>query len=204
VTGPLAVVKIGGGLLGSPRLDPLLAAIAAARPARAVVVPGGGPFADAVRETQAAMGFGDALAHRLALDAMGHVAAILSDRHPALAVAAGAEEFAARFQAGRVPVWHPRDIRSGRPDIPETWDVTSDSLAAWLGAEIGADRLVLVKSVDAPPGASPRDLAEAGLVDAAFPTFAARFGGTVAAIGPSSDHRLAALLAAGLVRSDAA
>jgi 5-(aminomethyl)-3-furanmethanol phosphate kinase len=203
VTGLLSVVKIGGSLLGSPRLNPLLAAIVDARPARAVVVPGGGPFADAVRETQAAMGFSDALAHRLALDAMGQVAAILADRHPAFAVAAGADEIAARSGAGRVPVWHPRDIRSGRPDVPETWAVTSDSLAAWLATEIGADRLVLVKSVDASPGASPRDLAEAEIVDAAFPAFASRFGGTVTVIGPSSDGRLASLLAAGLMRSDA-
>ena len=204
MTGLLAVVKIGGSLLGSPRLDPVLAAIAEARPARAVVVPGGGPFADAVRETQALLGFGDVLAHRLALDAMGQIAAILADRHPALAIAADAEEIAARHRAGSVPVWDPREVRCGRPGVPETWDVTSDSLAAWLATEVGADCLVLIKSVDAPPDASPRDLADAGIVDAAFPDFAWRFGGTVTVIGPSSDDRLASLLAAGFTRSVAA
>ena len=204
MTGPLTVVKIGGSLLGSPRLDPVLAAIADARPARAVVVPGGGPFADAVRETQALLGFGDALAHRLALDAMSAVTAILTDRHPALAVAAGADEIAAQQRAGFVPVWDPRGLRSGRPDIPEIWDVTSDSLAAWLARETGADRLVLVKSADAPTGASLAELAGAGLVDAAFPAFASRFGGTVTVIGPSLEGRLASLLAAAALRSDAA
>ena len=204
MTGPALVVKIGGSLLGSPRLDAVLAAIADARRARAVIVPGGGPVADAVRETQALMGFGDALAHRLALDAMSAVAAILADRHPALAAAGDAGAVAARLRAGSVPVWDPRELRSGRPGIPETWDVTSDSLAAWLARELGADRLVLVKSADAPPGASLAELSAAGLVDAAFPAFAARFGGTVAVIGPSSDDRLASLLAAGLPRSDAA
>lgn len=203
MSGQLSVVKIGGSLLGSRRLDSILAAIAAARPARIVVVPGGGPFADAVRDAQALAGFGDALAHRLALDAMGHVAEILADRSPALAVAR-AGEFAALHRASRVPVWDPGDLRSGRSGVPETWDVTSDSLAAWVAADVAANRLVLVKSADAPPGASPADLSAAGLVDAAFPVFAARFGGTVAVVGPSSDPELPALLGAAAMRSDAA
>ena len=29
--------------------------------------------------------------------------------------------------------------------LPETWELTSDSLAAWLAGALGADRLVLVK-----------------------------------------------------------
>ena len=32
-----------------------------------------------------------------------------------------------------------------RPDIPWSWNVTSDSLAAWLAGELPASRLVLVK-----------------------------------------------------------
>ena len=29
--------------------------------------------------------------------------------------------------------------------LPETWELTSDSLAAWLAGALGAGRLVLVK-----------------------------------------------------------
>jgi len=197
----VTVVKVGGSLLGSRRLLSVLETLAEAR-RPVVVVPGGGPFADAVRDAQSLMGFGDALAHRLALDAMGHVAEILADRHPGLAVARDRGEIAALAGAGRVPVWDPRELRAGRPEIPETWDVTSDSLAAWLAAWLGADRLILVKSAQAAPGASLRALSAAGLVDAAFPDFAGRFGGPVAVIGPSADGELAAALRA--PRSDAA
>ena len=34
------------------------------------------------------------------------------------------------------------------PEVPETGSLTSDSLAAWLAADLGAGRLLLIKSVD--------------------------------------------------------
>ncbi|MBL7590313.1 uridylate kinase, partial [Escherichia coli] len=49
----------------------------------------------------------------------------------------------------RIRIWNPRALRAGHPDIPETWDVTSDSLALWLAARVRAERCALVKSVDA-------------------------------------------------------
>jgi 5-(aminomethyl)-3-furanmethanol phosphate kinase len=32
--------------------------------------------------------------------------------------------------------------------LPASWEVTSDSIAAWIAREVGAGRLVLVKEVD--------------------------------------------------------
>ena len=32
--------------------------------------------------------------------------------------------------------------------LPASWQVTSDSIAAWVAGQVGADRLVLVKEVD--------------------------------------------------------
>ena len=52
--------------------------------------------------------------------------------------------------------------------MPRNWDVTSDSLAAWLAARLGA-RLLLVKRMRPAPGATLHGLALAGLVDRAFP-----------------------------------
>ncbi len=63
------VVRLGGSHAFSPLLRPWLAAIGAAA-GRVVLVPGGGPFADTVRSAQAAMGFDDLAAHRMALLAM--------------------------------------------------------------------------------------------------------------------------------------
>ena len=65
----LTVVKLGGSLAFSDALRPWLDALSqCAR--HVVVVPGGGPFADAVRAAQPRMGFDDRAAHHMALSAM--------------------------------------------------------------------------------------------------------------------------------------
>jgi aspartokinase-like uncharacterized kinase len=56
--------------------------------------------------------------------------------------------------------------------LPHSWSVTSDSIAAWIGGEIGAQRLVLAKSRAKPFGLP--DAIRAGHIDAAFADFAPR------------------------------
>ena len=70
------VVKIGGSLVETGRLREILAIVARAqRPT--VIVPGGGPFADAVRNAQAEFGFSDEAAHRMAILAMHQTALLM-------------------------------------------------------------------------------------------------------------------------------
>ena len=58
--------------------------------------------------------------------------------------------------------------------LPHTWDVTSDSLAAWVTIRWPADRLILLKSTDLPEGQSlePDRVAEQGFLDSHFPKLA--------------------------------
>ena len=63
------------------------------------------------------------------------------------------------------------DSRPGA--LPHTWEVTTDSLAARAAVVFRAERLILLKSVDIPPG-TPWEIAAAnGWVDAHFPQIAA-------------------------------
>ncbi|MFH6783940.1 MULTISPECIES: amino acid kinase family protein [Methylobacterium] len=182
----LTVVKVGGSLVADrARLCRVLGALADGADGRVVVVPGGGGLADAVRAAQGALGFPDPLAHRLALDAMAAMARIFAALEPRLGVT---QDPAPALAAGAVPVWDPSALKAGRPEIPETWDVTSDSLALWLAAHLGAGACLVVKSVDARPGAGPAELARAGLVDGAFPGFASRFAGRIVLRGPGGDR----------------
>lgn len=178
------IVKVGGSLSADPaRLRAVLAGLAAGAEGPCIVVPGGGPFADAVRRAQAARGFDDARAHRLALDAMGRMAGVFGRIEPRLTVVQSLDALAG-FPG--VPVWDPAALKAGRPGIPEAWSVTSDSLALWLATHLHAPRCVLVKSRGRPAGASLADLARDGLVDAAFPGFAAAFPGEIVIRGPGS------------------
>ncbi|GJE09794.1 MULTISPECIES: uridylate kinase [Methylobacterium] len=178
-----AVFKIGGSLEADPhRRRAVLQALADGTHGRCIVVPGGGTFAGAVRAAQAREGFSDAEAHRRALDAMSDAAGIFRGIEPRLV-----QSFEPWAESTTVTarIWNPRRLRGGHPDIPETWDVTSDSLALWLAGRIDADRCVLVKSADAAGGQDAATLAQHGLVDAAFPAFAARYGGRIEIWGPS-------------------
>ena len=83
----------------------------------------------------------------------------------------------------------------GAADVPASWDVTSDSLAAWLAGQLGARRLVLMKQVVlSRDPVSADDLAARGIVDKAFPRFLARSGIAAAIIGPADHMAVAAAL----------
>ena len=145
------VVKVGGGLLASPgHLDAVLAELAdAAARRRLLVIPGGGPFADAVREVDRQLTLSDEAAHWMAVLAMDQYAHLLVSRLRTAGLASDAAAIAVQLDHGRLPVLAPsRWLREADP-LPHSWDVTSDSIAAWVAGELNAGRLVLVK----PPGA---------------------------------------------------
>jgi 5-(aminomethyl)-3-furanmethanol phosphate kinase len=158
------VVKLGGGLLAHvEQFDAALAAIGVAAKSRQVlIVPGGGPFADAVRHVDRRLRLGDEAAHWMAVLAMDQNAHLIAAKLARAVLVAEAREIADALgaaHAGRVPVLAPyRWLREADP-LPHSWDVTSDSIAAWVAGRVGARRLVLVK----PPGATG-----SGLVDAWF------------------------------------
>jgi aspartokinase-like uncharacterized kinase len=139
------VVNVGGGLLRADGLDGLRRAcaeateIAAWRPV--LVVPGGGLFADAVRALDAQVGLADGVAHTLALRAMDQLGGLLAQFLP------GAEPLAELIAPHGLAVLQAAAAFGGRPEVPESWAVTSDSLAVLAAAAIGAQEAVLLKPV---------------------------------------------------------
>jgi aspartokinase-like uncharacterized kinase len=177
-----AVVKVGGALLAHPaHFDAALGVLGAAgRTRRLLVVPGGGPFADAVREVDRRLGLSNDAAHWMAVLAMDQYAHLIASRLAGSVLVTGPADIRAAFSQSTadtaqlaeglapvlsarsavhlmVPVLAPyRWLRDADP-LPHSWDVTSDSIAAWVGGQIGAERLVLVK----PPGATEGELVDA-------------------------------------------
>jgi 5-(aminomethyl)-3-furanmethanol phosphate kinase len=185
--GAPTVIKLGGSFAFSADLGDWIAAIADCA-GRAVIVPGGGPFADAVRAAQAQIGFDDRAAHRMALLAMEQYGCAIKSLHEALSFADSLGSIRRGLADHQVPVWLPTQMALSAADIPQSWDVTSDSLAAWLAGKIGAARLLLVKQVEpAHRTARVADLAERDIVDAAFANFHAASGVPAFILGPK-DH----------------
>lgn len=182
----MQVIKLGGSLLDGGRvrrwLDHLAQRAAAGEPV--VVVPGGGPFAEHVRALQPAWGFDDHAAHHMALLAMAQTACLYQGWCAPLRRGHDVAQLQRLVQGGHPAVWCP----TAPPDTPASWDITSDSLAAWLATALQAERLVLVKSVPAPPDSDALQWQAAGLVDAAFAHYAACFAGSIELV--AWDHPL--------------
>jgi 5-(aminomethyl)-3-furanmethanol phosphate kinase len=176
----LTVVKLGGGLgrgAGDDAVHALCATLGelgARHPL--LVVPGGALFADAVREADRRFGLSAATSHHMAVLGMEQFGWLLSELIPGAEVSTEA-----RAAAGRTTVLLPAAL--SLEGLPASWQVTSDSIAAWVAGQAGAQRLVLVKEVDGlfaewPPRGqplprlTPAELAalRPGGVDAYLPT----------------------------------
>jgi dihydroneopterin aldolase len=192
---PLLVAKIGGSLHASPDLARWMAALKR-WPHRLTIVSGGGPFADAVRAAQPKMGFSDKVAHSMAVLAMEQYALALAELY-GLSLAATREEIAAAHRSGSIALWRAGTMTAGARDLVPGWDVTSDSLAAWLARKTSADALLMIKSVDVGADRALQGLASAGVVDPAFPAYVD--GTSVFVAGPRALEDAATLLAAGVL-----
>jgi 5-(aminomethyl)-3-furanmethanol phosphate kinase len=158
------VVKLGGSLLAhTQQLDAVLQTIAlVSRERGLLVVPGGGPFADAVREVDRRIGLPDTTAHWMAVLAMDQYGHVVVSRLRGSVMVSVPREVTAALENNLLPVLAPsRWLREVDP-LPHSWDVTSDSISAWIAGALGAARLVLVKpNADAVHGVE--------LVDPYFP-----------------------------------
>ncbi len=173
------MIKVGGSLAARPaqlrRLMEMLAG--AARRHWLVVVPGGGSFADEVRRADRRFALGDSPAHWMAILAMDQYGYLLARLAPGAALVRSRRELA----PGRLNVLAPSAWLLRADPLPHSWDVTSDSIAAWFAHVLGTRRLMLVKHEDGfiGPDRGPGSMAPhvrqivldafAGAVDAYFP-----------------------------------
>ncbi|MEF2071255.1 amino acid kinase [Consotaella aegiceratis] len=134
----------------------------------AILVPGGGPFADAVRHNKYKMGYSEEAAHQMAILAMeqfGHALVSLGRR---MVPANSEDSFASAIAGGSIPVWMPYEMLSQHPDIEKSWSVTADALSAWLAARLGCRQVLLIKQLPVPENSTLDALRGAEIIDEAF------------------------------------
>lgn len=181
-----AVWKLGGSLLDLPDLARRIQRLHDEQfPALPVVIiPGGGLFADGVRKMDQVHQLDPLDSHHLALDAMRLTASLVGGllKLPVTCDAqvqqATIEDWKNSDSDPRLHVWDVIDYWNTKQsgieqicgEIPSDWRLTSDSIAAALAATWGAQKLVLVKSMDMPADTTWEALAHAGAVDEVFPT----------------------------------
>jgi aspartokinase-like uncharacterized kinase len=185
------VVKVGGSLLDEPRLAEVLRRwLVSQSPAVPVLVAGGGRLVDAVRQLDRTHRLGEERSHWLALRAMRVTASFLSDL---LSESQLVERFDALidrlYQRKLASDSHPIvfdcwqflcevEPHASGARLPQTWQATSDSVAARLafvlrssGLPLG--ELVLLKSTLPAPGSTLLDAVAADILDECFAGLAA-------------------------------
>jgi dihydroneopterin aldolase len=134
------------------------------------------------------MGFDDAAAHHMAILGMEQFGHALASFDRRLAVADSMVALRRVLAEDKVAVWLPARMAMKAVDIPASWEVTSDSLAAWLAGKLRASRLLLLKQVELPrQPVTATELAEQGVVDPAFPKSLQASGVAAFVLGPA-DH----------------
>ena len=172
------VLKLGGSLLDLPDLfERLDRVIRSMQPLQVLIVVGGGAAADVIRDLDAQSTLTPSQANWAAIDAMSYNARLLCRLDRRLAFVRDRSQAEAAWNSCRVPILDACSfLKDGRlpgaadavPELPESWDVTSDSIAAWVALNWPASDLLFVKSCNLTV-ADATSAAAAGLVDQHLP-----------------------------------
>jgi hypothetical protein len=138
---------------------------ALARSRTLVVVAGGGRFADEVRGADRRFGLGASSSHWMAILAMDQSAHVLRDLARRAVLVRSPEE----VRTGRLNVLAPSAWLRRADPLPHSWDVTSDSIAAWVARALRARCLILIKAVAGAFAGGPKQRGPARLRRRATP-----------------------------------
>jgi len=162
-----ATLKIGGSLAEEPaRLRALCRELSEmARNYRITAVPGGGRFADVVRELDEMFHLPDTVAHNMAILAMDQYGIFLSSKTPGSRTTHTLDGARQHSEAGLVPILLPSRLMLQADPLPHSWEVTSDSITAYIARELRSEKLVLVTDVDGIYTGDPKDDPDAELIE---------------------------------------
>ena len=144
-----AVIKVGGSLSRGDGLQALCREIGRlAELYRLLIIPGGGSFADQVREADRRYFLGSTAAHRMALLAMDQYGYLLNQLIPGSFLTSDLSFEDLPPESGMAAILLPSALIFAMDPLPHSWDVTSDSIAAWVARQVQCARLILLKDVE--------------------------------------------------------
>ena len=170
----LRVVKIGGSLLNSSAIEQIPNWLNGQPTMNNVLIVGGGPYVETIRQTQQVMNLSDVDAHWQSIGAMTETAKIVSKRLNPMAPIIDDIRLLTETNVPPIAVLAVESFLRDQCDkdeneLPQDWTITSDSIAATIASELRADELVLLKSTLPTDSATVASLAENGFVDEHFP-----------------------------------
>lgn len=176
MTTNLRVVKIGGSLLTLQNVVDRVNAWLDTQPeATTLLVVGGGPTVDTIRDLAQLFSYTDEFLHWLCVDLLEASFQLVREQANCWNIISSREGLSSIRRVHnrslvRIATFYSKDLVAGLPiPLPIGWQTTTDSLAALLAHVVAADELVLLKSCDVSDTENWESLAEMGIVDRAFP-----------------------------------
>jgi len=166
-----AVIKVGGSL------SETLGAVKAlgnelfrlAKKYQIILVPGGGKFADAVREFDAKFSLEAAASHKMAILAMDQYGLFLSQTFKGICPCDSLEDATESSASGKAVVFLPSKLMFQEDPFTPSWDVTSDSIAAYIACKFKASKVVFATDVDGIFNEDPKTHSDARLLSEVSP-----------------------------------
>lgn len=162
-----AVIKIGGSLAANEMVLRVLCLELSniAEQHKLLIVPGGGEFADTVRSVASRFSVNSWVSHRMALLGMDQYGLLLSNLIPKCRLAYSLSVLEGLSGSGHAAALLPSRLVFRARSLKASWDLTSDSVAAYVAARLNANKLILVTDVDGIFTANPKLNGNAELLD---------------------------------------
>ncbi len=161
------MLKIGGSLALFPQklreLCQILSEVSVN--SSLIVLPGGGEFADTVRALDARFNLSKEVSHRMSILGQDQYGLLLKDLIPNAVVVNTFEEAQRVLDHKKLTIFLPSKLFFSEDPLENSWDVTSDSIAAYLAGRMNIHKVLFVTDVDGIYNKNPKNQADARLLE---------------------------------------
>ncbi|MBQ6511249.1 MAG: delta 1-pyrroline-5-carboxylate synthetase [Methanobrevibacter sp.] len=133
------VVKIGGSLFPNYAID----LADKLKNTSSVIILGGGDFANLIRKYNSEMNFSEEVNHWTAIDCMDIIAKLVNDKVDSAKLAYSIEDVNQIANEGFTPIFIVSEFLKREDPFECSWDVTSDSIAAYVAHLLNANLLIV-------------------------------------------------------------
>ncbi|MCQ2737215.1 MAG: delta 1-pyrroline-5-carboxylate synthetase [archaeon] len=112
-----------------------------------LIVVGGGEFANLVRKYDDEIGFSNDITHEVAINSMDILAKLMYDKLAFSELCCSLERAQNIANSGKIPIMLCSKLILEEESLKHSWEITSDSIAAFIANELGA-KLLIATNVD--------------------------------------------------------
>ncbi len=146
-----AIFKIGGKILENSQnlnntISQLYQLLQENIIKKIIIIPGGGSYANFIRELDKELKIGDTMAHWMAIYAMDYNGKIIGKQYPNIKLTDDFEEL--KKNDNMIYLFLTFKYLKELDELPYSWDITSDSISLYIANKLQIGECYLIKKVD--------------------------------------------------------